>query len=147
MAASLVLAYTFPSWVVLPIHFAWLFLGLLRQAFLHVALFGCPCLMLYLWLCRVIGVTDLCDYPSEAANKTVVSHSCFISADMSSAEVNVSPTLGVHHVIVRNSCCHMLHCSSTVLSEPMSNIRRCCYAQVRQLLCMMHSTQLYCRHT
>ncbi|KAL3138055.1 hypothetical protein ABBQ38_005288 [Trebouxia sp. C0009 RCD-2024] len=36
---------------------------------------------------RVIGVSDLCDYPAEAAAKPKVSHSCFNSADMTSAEV------------------------------------------------------------
>ena len=39
---------------------------------------------------RVIGVSDLCDFPPEAAAKPKVSHSCFNSADMTSAEVNIS---------------------------------------------------------
>lgn len=37
--------------------------------------------------CRVIGVSDLCDFPPEAAAKPKVSRSCFNSAEMTSAEV------------------------------------------------------------
>ncbi len=37
--------------------------------------------------CRLVGVSDLCDYPPEAASKTKVSHSCINSAEMTSAEV------------------------------------------------------------
>ena len=42
---------------------------------------------------RVIGVSDLCDYPPEATAKPKVSHSCFKSAEMTSAEVGSSTHL------------------------------------------------------
>lgn len=41
----------------------------------------------HVYPCRLVGVSDLCDYPPEAAFKTKVSHSCINSAEMTSAEV------------------------------------------------------------
>ena len=45
--------------------------------------------------CRVIGVSDLCDFPPEAAAKPKVSRSCFNSAEMTSAEVKISASLTI----------------------------------------------------
>lgn len=49
-----------------------------------------PVVLWVLLACRVIGVSDLCDYPAEAAAKPKVSHSCFNSSDMTSAEVSTA---------------------------------------------------------
>ena len=49
--------------------------------------------------CRVVGVSDLCDYPPEATSKPSVSHSCINSAELSSAEVTTH-----HHL---HPCLHV----------------------------------------
>lgn len=56
------------------------------------------------YICRVVGVSDLCDYPAEVGTKPKVSHSCFNSADMSSAEVDAHTTLPVSTLLVPISC-------------------------------------------
>lgn len=63
------------------------------------------CELITLLTCRVIGVSDLCDFPPEAAAKPKVSRSCFNSAEMTSAEVSAFCTY-VH--ICFCTCLYML---------------------------------------